>query len=61
MIELHGLTMGVVGYGRIGRNSASVAKAFGMKIWRMMSSSQTRAIQKLRWWISERCCSAAMS
>ena len=32
MIELHGLTMGVVGYGRIGRNSASVAKAFGMKI-----------------------------
>ncbi|MGI6367483.1 MAG: D-2-hydroxyacid dehydrogenase [Anaerolineae bacterium] len=32
MIELHGLTMGVVGYGRIGRNSASVARAFGMKI-----------------------------
>lgn len=32
MIELHGLTMGVVGYGRIGRNSAAVAKSFGMKI-----------------------------
>jgi glycerate dehydrogenase len=32
MIELHGLTMGVVGFGRIGRNSAAVAKSFGMKI-----------------------------
>ncbi len=32
LIELHGLTMGVVGYGRIGRNSASLAKAFGMKV-----------------------------
>ncbi|NLT74832.1 MAG: D-2-hydroxyacid dehydrogenase [Chloroflexi bacterium] len=32
MVELHGLTMGVVGFGRIGRNSAAVAKSFGMKI-----------------------------
>jgi len=32
LIELYGLTMGVVGFGRIGRNSASVAKAFGMKV-----------------------------
>ena len=32
LIELYGLTMGVVGYGRIGRNSASLAKAFGMKV-----------------------------
>lgn len=32
MIELDGLTMGVVGFGRIGRAVAEVAKAFGMKI-----------------------------
>jgi glycerate dehydrogenase len=32
MIELHGLTMGVFGYGRIGRNTAAIAKAFGMQV-----------------------------
>jgi len=32
MIELAGLTFGVVGYGRIGRASAALAKAFGMKV-----------------------------
>jgi glycerate dehydrogenase len=32
MIELAGLTMGVVGYGRIGRTSGELAKAFGMKV-----------------------------
>ncbi|NLX36033.1 MAG: D-2-hydroxyacid dehydrogenase [Chloroflexi bacterium] len=32
LIELHGLTMGVFGFGRIGRNTAQIAKAFGMKV-----------------------------
>ena len=32
LIELHGLTMGVFGYGRIGRNTAAIATAFGMKV-----------------------------
>ncbi len=32
MIELYGLTLGVVGFGRIGRAVAEVGKAFGMKI-----------------------------
>ena len=32
LIELKGLTMGVVGYGRIGRETGAVAKAFGMKL-----------------------------
>jgi glycerate dehydrogenase len=32
LIELNGLTMGIVGYGRIGRETAAVAKAFGMKV-----------------------------
>ena len=32
MIELDGLTMGVVGFGRIGRAVGAVAQAFGMKI-----------------------------
>jgi glycerate dehydrogenase len=30
--ELHGGTMGIVGYGRIGRKVAAVARAFGMKV-----------------------------
>jgi glycerate dehydrogenase len=32
VIELFGLTMGIVGYGRIGRKVANVALAFGMKV-----------------------------
>ncbi len=32
LIELAGLTMGVVGFGRIGQNSATVAQAFGMQV-----------------------------
>ena len=32
LIELKGLTMGIVGYGRIGRETGAVAKAFGMKL-----------------------------
>ncbi|MEN6478205.1 MAG: D-2-hydroxyacid dehydrogenase [Anaerolineales bacterium] len=32
LIELAGLTMGVFGFGRIGRNTAAIAKAFGMKV-----------------------------
>lgn len=32
LIELHGLTMGIVGYGRIGQVVARMAEAFGMKV-----------------------------
>lgn len=32
LLELDGLTMGVVGYGRIGRTVAELAQAFGMKV-----------------------------
>ena len=32
LIELQGLTMGIVGYGRIGRETAKIARAFGMKV-----------------------------
>lgn len=31
-VELHGLTMGIVGYGRIGRRVAELARAFGMRV-----------------------------
>ncbi len=31
LIELNGLTMGLVGYGRIGREAGKIARAFGMK------------------------------
>ena len=32
LIELAGLTMGIVGFGRIGRTTAAIAQAFGMKV-----------------------------
>ena len=32
LIELAGKTMGIIGYGRIGQATASIAKAFGMKV-----------------------------
>lgn len=32
LVELSGLTMGVVGYGRIGRATAALAQAFGMQV-----------------------------
>ena len=32
LIELAGLTMGIIGFGRIGRGAAEVAKAFGMNV-----------------------------
>ncbi len=32
LIELHGKTMGIIGYGRIGRATAEIAKALGMNV-----------------------------
>ena len=32
LVELEGLTMGIVGFGRIGRAAAELANAFGMKV-----------------------------
>lgn len=32
LVELHGLTMGIVGFGRTGRATAKIAHAFGMKL-----------------------------
>ncbi len=32
LLELRGLTMGIVGFGRIGRATAKLARAFGMKV-----------------------------
>lgn len=32
LIELYGKTMGIIGFGRIGQNTAKIAVAFGMKV-----------------------------
>lgn len=32
LMELAGKTMGIIGFGRIGRNTAKIAQAFGMKV-----------------------------
>ncbi len=32
LVELHGLTLGIVGYGRIGRAVAEIGRAFGMRV-----------------------------
>src|SRR6187431_2883933 len=32
LVELHGLTFGVIGFGKIGRATAKLADAFGMKV-----------------------------
>lgn len=40
LLELHGLTMGIVGMGRIGSAVACVANAFGMKIISFTSKSE---------------------
>ncbi|MFV0416067.1 MAG: D-2-hydroxyacid dehydrogenase [Chthoniobacterales bacterium] len=32
LIELHGKTLGIIGYGRIGRRVAEIANAFGMRV-----------------------------
>lgn len=42
LIELDGLTMGIVGYGRIGQATARLAEAFGMKIFTVPSHSGRR-------------------
>ncbi len=42
-VELHGLTMGVVGLGRIGRAVAGIAGAFGMRV--LAFSPSVRSVQ----------------
>jgi glycerate dehydrogenase len=51
LIELDGLTMGIVGYGRIGQATARLAEAFGMKVITTPSSSgkPPRAAGR-KWW-----------
>ena len=39
LIELDGLTMGIIGYGRIGQTVAKLAEAFGMKVITNVPSS----------------------
>jgi glycerate dehydrogenase len=43
LIELDGLTLGVIGYGRIGREVAGLGRAFGMQV---VSATRTPAAQR---------------
>ncbi len=43
LIELDGLTMGIVGFGRIGRAVAELAVAFGMKVFAYSPSAKAAA------------------
>ena len=47
LVELDGLTMGIVGYGRIGRAVGELAQAFGMKVLTNVSSRRKEAPQNV--------------
>ncbi|SHE29449.1 D-2-hydroxyacid dehydrogenase [Alkalibacter saccharofermentans] len=50
LTELSGKTMGIVGFGRIGRQTARIAKALGMKIAvHSRSMPQTNEFDELEW------------
>ena len=50
MVELSGLTMGIVGFGRIGRRVAEIADVFGMNVLAHNPSAKpTPALQAFRW------------
>lgn len=42
LVELEGLTMGIIGYGRIGRTVGELASAFGMKILALARAPQNQ-------------------
>ncbi|WP_165225005.1 D-2-hydroxyacid dehydrogenase [Aquisphaera insulae] len=48
LIELAGKTMGIVGYGRIGRRTAELASAFGMKVLAFDPTSTVESTEALR-------------
>ncbi len=47
LIELAGKTMGIIGYGRIGRATAKIARAFGMEVVAYDAFAQDEAIVPL--------------
>lgn len=46
LVELEGLTLGIVGYGRIGRAVAELGRVFGMKV-QVYSRSETPGVDKV--------------
>lgn len=49
LVELQGKTMGIVGYGRIGRRVARLAEAFGMNVMAAGGRAQGEAGSGVRW------------
>ena len=49
LVELNGLTMGVVGYGRIGRAVGQIARAFGMNVIAYRRNVATTYEPDVRW------------
>lgn len=48
LVELDGLTLGIVGFGRIGRAVAELAAAFGMKVLAFTRSKEIQASPQIR-------------
>jgi len=49
LIEIHGKTLGIVGYGRIGKKVAQIALAFGMKVIITSTRRPSDLIPEVQW------------
>jgi glycerate dehydrogenase len=46
LVELNGLTLGIIGYGRIGRAVGAIARAFGMRVIALRRRTQSASVHE---------------